>query len=191
MQLFGRNSRLGKQTVPTMTSITFGGIEISSQGFGVAVAKTGNTAPLATLNTDEVIELLDFLTSLPDGPMNVQRQDFRVPVAIEATSEITVEVTKKGKTHTLEPKNISATGIFVCIDPKSPLLLAKDEEVALMICHNDESVACRASVRRVETHGYGLLFRDAVAEDGISPAPALLKIVMDLQRAWLKQRSES
>jgi hypothetical protein len=165
---------------------TIGSVSVKTDGTNLEIKRNDRPGSEIYLDAKGVDELLDFLTTLTGDPTN-KRRSFRVP--LDSNTKLKVSIRIGLDQVRAKPLNISLTGIF--IEPDHWLTLDINDPVMVDLQYGELRCTCRATVRRCESNGYGLFFNESIHNGEVAPSPQLLRIVNDLQRIWLANRSNS
>ena len=165
-----------------MAKTTIGNVRLISDGKTLTIARRDQPNMAISLDSTEVEELIDFVTSLAATEFN-RRDTFRVP--LWDSSGLSVQIRKDETQRLVTPTNISLTGIFVELRPDDWLDLAQDDDLEVILEFEGEAQSHHGVVRRCEDNGYGISFRDSMNGEQIDPPPGVTRIVMELQRRWM------
>ena len=164
-----------------MATTTIGQISVSADDNGLDLRRGEHCVHV---DPDGAHELLDFLRSVSVNEAN-KRRAFRIPLVPE--SGLAVNLHSDSHSFPATPRDISLNGIFVELTDTSPSLNV-DQTVDVQLEYGGERLSVAASVRRVEAAGYGLEF---TAPESDKPPAALSAMIMELQREWLRRRTQT
>jgi CheY-like chemotaxis protein len=137
-------------------------------------------------------EELERLQGKPDGGGAEKsganrRRAFRVPVATEAGLRLTA-APAGGRAHPARAVDISFTGLLLETDEKDDPGWPVGAELLVELQTGRLAAKIPALVHRQQGRRYALVFPSVVAGGDIDPPDALRRVVLELERFWIRTR---
>jgi len=120
------------------------------------------------------------------------RRSFRIPVVADAKLAVTMGY--KEQSFKPRPLDLSLGGMLVELPKADATVLSVGDKVVADLALEDdpgsfEAVSFKAEVRRVDEGRVGLAFPEVFQGGEIKPPPEYRKIIVQLERLWLRQRN--
>jgi hypothetical protein len=172
-----------------MKKRVIGKMLLTADGEELVIAHSDQPEVCFRLDLDDVRDLRDFLHNLSESDFN-QRRSFRVPIVRSSGLSVQLQVGQRSLAAT--PINISLTGILVQLPESETLDLPLDTEVGCILQFRREKLQLHGVFRRRDgSNRYGFAFRESLRGREATPPPALVRMVMDLERIWIADRERS
>lgn len=167
-----------------------GGMHVSVTGEKITFAPAGYHEHSVTLGTEFHRELIEFLNAFqiekPDA-----RVGFRVPLSADIyallDSEFEARLYADGNRVEMCPKDISLTGISFSVGDNADQCPDVGSEVELDLLVK-ERIRVKGIVRRRDKRTIGISFESEFSKADFEPPDALIHIVRDLERVWLRMQ---